>query len=113
MLTLAPTGNKGSEQAACVSVNPVWKEVSKPVNNESAKDNVLVPEIVNEEVPESEKTRKEVADNSLKNYDPDDGLEDVPKKSYASVVSSHPRRFILDVDTSYFRLYYITSGVFY
>ncbi|KAG7533429.1 Nuclear transport factor 2 eukaryote [Arabidopsis thaliana x Arabidopsis arenosa] len=79
------TGNKGSELAACVSVNPVSKEVSKPLNDENAKDNVLVPEIVNE-VAEIEITRKEVADDSPKNYDPDDGLEDVPKKSYASVL---------------------------
>ncbi|CAE6228911.1 unnamed protein product [Arabidopsis arenosa] len=79
------TGNKGSEQAACVSVNPVSKEVSKPLNDENAKDNVLVPEIVNE-VAGIEITRKEVADDSSKNYDPDDGLEDVPKKSYASVL---------------------------
>jgi len=86
--------------------------VSKPLDNENAKDNVLVPEIANE-VARTEITCKEVADDSLKNYDPDDGLADAPKKSYASVVSSHPRGFKLDLVTSYFRLYYITSGVFY
>lgn len=93
-------------------MNSVSKEVSKPLNDENAKDNVLVPEIVNE-VAEIEITRKEVADDSPKNYDPDDGLEDVPKKSYASVVISHRRGFIHDLVTSHFRLYYITSGVFY
>ncbi|EOA13343.1 hypothetical protein CARUB_v10026377mg [Capsella rubella] len=79
-------GNKDLEQAACVSANPVCMEVSKPLNNENGKDNVLVPEIVNEEVPGIEITCKEVAVESLKYYDPADGLENVPKKSYASVL---------------------------
>ncbi|XP_019088179.1 PREDICTED: ras GTPase-activating protein-binding protein 2-like isoform X2 [Camelina sativa] len=79
-------GNKGSEQAACVSANPVCTEVSKPLSNENAKDNVPVPEIVNEEVPQIEITCKRVAEESLKCYDQDDGLENVPKKSYASVL---------------------------
>ncbi|XP_010493700.1 PREDICTED: ras GTPase-activating protein-binding protein 2-like [Camelina sativa] len=77
-------GNKGSEQASCVSANT---EVSKPLYSENAKDNVPEPpEIVNEDVPEIEKTCKKVAKESLKCYDPDDGLENVPKKSYASVL---------------------------
>ncbi|KAL1198869.1 Nuclear transport factor 2 [Cardamine amara subsp. amara] len=98
----AINGNKGPEQAASVSVKPVPKEVSKPLNNEYAKENVLVPEIVNKEVPDIEitrkeeivnkevpdieVTRKEVADDSPKSCDPEDGHEDVPKKSYASVL---------------------------
>ncbi|VYS69724.1 unnamed protein product [Arabidopsis thaliana] len=85
-------GIKGSEQAACVSVNPVCKEVSKPLDNENAKDNVLVPEIANE-VARTEITCKEVADDSLKNYDPDDGLADAPKKSYASVLKVTKDKF--------------------
>lgn len=71
-------------------MNPVCNEVSKPFNNENAsvaKENVLVSEIISEDVPDIEITCKEVADDSLKISDPDYGLEDVHKKSYASVVS--------------------------
>ncbi|CAN8265645.1 unnamed protein product [Cochlearia groenlandica] len=74
----APTGNKGF----------VSKEATKPSSNENAsfaKENVLVPEIVNEEVPDNEMTWKEVANDSLKVSHPDGGLEDVSKKSYASL----------------------------
>ncbi|XP_024007393.1 putative G3BP-like protein isoform X2 [Eutrema salsugineum] len=65
------TGIQGSEQVACVPVNDVCEE------------NVLVPEVVNEEVSDLELTCKEVVGDSLKFPDPDYG----PKKSYASVVA--------------------------
>lgn len=85
-------------------MNPVCKEVSKPSNNVNAsvgKEHVLVPEIINKEVPDIEITFKKVADDSLKMKisDQDDGLEDVPnpKKSYASVVSRLLRGSILDL----------------
>lgn len=66
--------------------------MSKPLNNENAsvaKENVLVPEIVNKEAPDTEKSCREVAEDSLKISDKYDTYEDVPKKSYASVVSRH------------------------
>ncbi|CAA7058897.1 unnamed protein product [Microthlaspi erraticum] len=82
-------GNNGSEQAACVSGNPVCKKVSKPMSNENAsaaKENVLVPEIGNEEAPNTEISCKEVAEDSLKISDKYETYEDAPKKSYASVL---------------------------
>ncbi|CAH8363058.1 unnamed protein product [Eruca vesicaria subsp. sativa] len=97
----APTGGiQGSEQAACVSVDSVCQEVSKPLNNDNAsvatskpldndnasvaKESILVPDSVNEEVPSTEITNKKVAGDSKKISDPDNGHENVSKKSYAS-----------------------------
>ncbi|KAF8105635.1 hypothetical protein N665_0157s0203 [Sinapis alba] len=87
----APTGGtRGSEQAACISVDSVCKEVSKPLNNDNvsvAKKSTLVLDSFNEEVPRIEKTYKKVAGDPMKISDPENGHENVSKKSYASVVA--------------------------
>ncbi|CAN7080102.1 unnamed protein product [Brassica oleracea var. botrytis] len=79
----APTGGiQGSEQAALASVDSVCKEVSKD-NASVAKESILVPDSVNEEVLHIEKTYNKVGGDSMKISDP----ENVSKKSYASVVA--------------------------
>lgn len=87
-LISAPTGGiHGSEQSACVSVDSVCKEVSKD-NASVAKESIVVPVSVNEEVPHTEKNYKEVAGDPMKVSDPDNEHGNVSKKkSYASVVS--------------------------
>lgn len=91
-LNSAPTGGtQGSEQAAFASVDSVCKEVSKPLNSNNAsvaKESIVVPDSVNEEVPHTEKNYKEVAGDPMKVSDPDNEQGNVSKKkSYASVVS--------------------------
>ncbi|CAG7872422.1 unnamed protein product [Brassica rapa] len=88
----APTGGtQGSEQAAFASVDSVCKEVSKPLNSNNAsvaKESIVVPDSVNEEVPHTEKNYKEVAGDPMKVSDPDNEQGNVSKKkSYASVVA--------------------------
>ncbi|CAH2044748.1 unnamed protein product [Thlaspi arvense] len=68
------TGVQGSVQATCTLVNSVIKE------------DVEVPEVVDEYVPDVEIADEEVTDDSPKVSDPDYGDENATKKSYASVV---------------------------
>ncbi|KAL0889912.1 hypothetical protein Bca101_013895 [Brassica carinata] len=89
-ITAPPGGIQGSEQAACVSVDSVCKEVSNPWSNDNAsvaKENILVPDSVNEEVPRIEMTAKKVEGDPMKISDSDYGHGNVSKKSYASVVA--------------------------
>lgn len=91
----APTGGiQGSEKVACVvSGDSVCKGVSKPLSNNNAsvaKESNLVPE----EVPHIEKTYKKGAGDSKKISGPDNGHENVSKKSYASVVAKDKSGFL-------------------
>ena len=87
-------------------MDSVCKEVSKD-NASVAKESILVPDSVNEEVLHIEKTYNKVGGDSMKISDP----ENVSKKSYASVVSIVREDPPLNLISSYYNLDHIASGV--
>lgn len=85
--------------------------MSKPLSNNNAsvaKESNLVPE----EVPHIEKTYKKGAGDSKKISGPDNGHENVSKKSYASVVSIIREDQHSTLFHFYYSLDHIASRVF-